>query len=164
MGQYKDEKGTTRIGDILRGMGDIGKPILSAAGSLTGQSWLNAIADGIKSSSDIKGEQQRALFEVLKLDNDDRGSARVMTTEANKSKYASWLPKNMSALLAIVTTLMVGFMIWGLMVNEIPDSNEPIVYALVGTVSTAWLACIYFWVGSSKGSADKTVGMISRLK
>jgi len=156
MGKYKDEKGTTRIGDILRGMGDVGKPILAAAGKLTGQPWLNAIADGIKSSSDIKGEQKRALFEMLKLDVADRKDSRNMNVEIQKSKNASWLSKNIVPMLAIVLTLMVALAIVALFYVSIPEANKATVYMVMGSLMTAWIASITFYFGSSQGSKDKT--------
>lgn len=155
MGKYKEENGTTRVGDLLRSLGDVGKPILNAAAGLTGQQWLSSIADGIKSSSELREEQIKILMELYSLDVEDRKSARTMNVELNKSKESSWLSKNMPALLACFLTLMVGFIVYGLMKFEIPAKNEPVIYSLIGTIGTAWLASIYFWVGSSKGSHDK---------
>ena len=156
MGKYKDETGNTRVGDFLRGLKDIGKPVLKVAGSLTGQEWLTKVADGIKTSKEMSEEEKKLAMELLALDVKDRDSARNLSIELNKSGYASWLSKNMPALLCIMLTIMVGFSVYWLFKFEVPEKNEAIIYSLMGTLGTAWLASIYYWVGSSDGSNKKT--------
>jgi hypothetical protein len=109
MGQYKDEHGTTRIGDLLRNLGDVGKPILQAAGSLTGQAWLTKVADGITTSKDLREEQKTLAFEMLKFDTNDRANERDNVTKRWEKDMTSdsWLSKNVRPLILLWSWLMV---------------------------------------------------------
>ena len=42
-----------------------------------------------------------------------------------------------------------------LMFVEVPEANQRIVDTLFGSYLTAWLSSIAYWVGSSRGSAEK---------
>lgn len=109
MGQYKDENGTTRVGDLLRNLGDVGKPILKAAAGLTGQAWLGNIADGITTSKEIKEEQKILAFEMLKLDNSDAADDRKNVTDRWKSDMTSdsWLSKNVRPMILLWSWMVV---------------------------------------------------------
>ena len=82
---YKEENGTTRVGDFLRSLGKAGKPILDIAAGLTGQEWLGKIADGIKTSSDLGDAEKAHALELHLSDAKDRAGARTMNTEILKA-------------------------------------------------------------------------------
>lgn len=112
MGKYKDENGKTRVGALLQSMGDVAKPILSAAGSLTGNSWLNTIADGIKTSTDLKTEQKELLLTEIELSLRDIENARESNNRIQESENASWLAKNTMYILALLVVIAaIGTMI-----------------------------------------------------
>ncbi len=99
---YKEENGTTRVGDLLRGLGDVGKPILEAAGSLTGQPWLNAIAGKINTSKELKEEQKQAALRMHSEDLKDVQNARDNETARDNNENSSWLSKNIHEMIAIL--------------------------------------------------------------
>jgi hypothetical protein len=109
MGQYKDEHGKTRVGDLLRNLGDVGKPILQAAAGLTGQAWISNIAEGITTSKEIKEDQKKLALELAKLDRQDAANERENVTARWKSDMTSdsWLSKNVRPLILIWSWLIV---------------------------------------------------------
>lgn len=64
----------------------------------------------------------------------------------------SWVPPVLTA------AVTVGFfaLIAVLMFVNIPDSNKAIIYSLVGSLGSVWLATIHFWFGDTNASGDKT--------
>ncbi len=101
MGKYKDDNGTTRVGDLLRDLGDVGKPILEAAGSLTGRPWLNKIASSITTSKELDDQQRQAALYMHAEDLKDVQNARDNETARDSSQYSSWLSKNIHEIIAI---------------------------------------------------------------
>lgn len=162
MGDYKKENGTTRVGDLLRSLGDVGKPILKAAGGLTGQAWLTSIADGIKTSSDLKNEQKQMLFDLLELDVNDRADARKMNSNIQDSANASWLAKNTAYMLDIGIFTLIVLIILGLFFIVIPEGNKEILYLIVGTILGFMGATWAFHRGSTQGSKDKTQALLKK--
>lgn len=51
-----------------------------------------------------------------------------------------------------------------LMEGDAPKESGPIIYMLVGGVSTAWGAAINYFLGSSSGSADKSKTISEMMK
>jgi hypothetical protein len=164
MAKYKDENGTTRVGDLLRGLGDVGKPILSAAGSLTGQPWLTAIAKGIKTSSEIKEDQKTLALELLRMDVDDVANAREHDARVQESENASWLAKNVGYIIDISLILLLFGIVVALFIKTIPVENENTLYMVLGMVLGFVGAVITFHRGSSQGSKEKTRGLIDKIK
>ena len=162
MGQYKEEHDKTRVGAWLQGLGDIGKPILKAAAGLTGQGWLNSVADGIKTSSDIKKEDAAIGLKLYELDANDRKSARESNTKIQESESASWLAKNTLYLLAMALFLLTLVVVLGLFYIEIPAANENTLYMVLGMVLTAFTSSVMFFFGSSQGSKAKTEGLFKK--
>ena len=163
MGKYKDENGTTRIGDALRSLGDVAKPILSAAGDLTGQEWLSSVANGIRSSKDIAEEQKNYLLELHAQDVQDRISARTMNVEIQKSEHASWLAKNTGYIIDMSLLALLFGIVIGLFTVAIPETNENTLYMVLGMVMGFVGASITFHRGSSEGSKSKTMEMFKTL-
>lgn len=102
MAEYKDKNGTTRVGDFLRGLGDVGKPILQAAAGLTGQQWLNNIASQITTSKELQQEHKQLALELYKQDIEDTKNARNNETARDISQYSSWMSKNVHEIIAFV--------------------------------------------------------------
>lgn len=156
MGDYKKQNGTTRVGDALRSLGDVAKPILEAAGGLTGQAWLSKVAEGITTSNDIREEQRNYLFELHKMDLADIASARNANVEVQKTPNASWMAKNTIYMLSFFISVMTSGVVIGLFAVEIPEGNKETIYMVLGIVIAAFTNMMQFFFGSSKGSMEKT--------
>jgi hypothetical protein len=164
MAEYKDNNGTTRVGDLLRSLGDIGKPILKAAGGLTGQHWLSNIADGITTSKELKNEQKALLLNAHKMDIEDTANARDYGARIQESVNASWLAKNTSYLIDISVIIILFGVIVSLFKISIPVNNEEVAYMVLGLVMGYVGNIISFHRGSSEGSKNKTMEMFKSLK
>ena len=102
MSKYKDKNGTTKVGDFLRSLGDVGKPILQAAGGLTGQAWLTNIAGQITTSKELNEQQKSIALEYHKSDLLDVQNARDNETLRDNNINSTWLSKNIHELIALV--------------------------------------------------------------
>jgi hypothetical protein len=164
MAEYKNENGTTRVGDILRGLRDVGKPILEAAGGLSGQAWLSNIAEGIKTSSELDNEQKELLLNAHKLDLDDLSNARDYNARIQESSNSGWLAKNTGFLIDIGIILMLFGIVIALFSISIPVNNEEVAYMVLGLVMGYAGSVISFHRGSSEGSKNKTIEMFKSLR
>ncbi|WP_418139205.1 hypothetical protein AB9R84_09115 [Oceanimonas smirnovii] len=61
----------------------------------------------------------------------------------------------MPARLTIALAVMVVALTIGLMAMPVPDGSKDVVFYLAGQIVTAFLAAVTYWVGSSRGSAEK---------
>lgn len=77
----------------------------------------------------------------------DVAGARTM-----QSTTRSWVPP----ILTLVITLGFFGLVAGMMFLNTPDANKAILYSLIGSLGTAWLATIHFWFGDTNSSNDKT--------
>jgi len=104
--------------------------------------------------ADMQYTPQRLENELAALDTQDRGSARTMAQELG----TIW-PQ-----FTIVTTLtfIVGGLIWFLTHGTLPEGNQTMLNILLGSVMTAWLSSIAFFVGTTRSSARKTEMMNGR--
>lgn len=72
MGDYKDKKGTTRIGDALRWLVKQGKnvapEILTIAGNISGIKSLESLANKIKNDDGINSKDKELLLKELEMD------------------------------------------------------------------------------------------------
>jgi hypothetical protein len=62
----------------------------------------------------------------------------------------------MPAFLCLLLTLMVSIDAYMLMTTEIPEDNANIVHMVFGQVLTAWTGSVAYWIGTTKGSSDKS--------
>lgn len=131
MGEYKKENGTTRVGDFLRGLGDVGKPILKAAAGFTGQEWLNKIAEGITTSKELKEEEKQRAISYYELDLRDTQNARYNETERDNSQYSSWLSKNIHEIIALCFALPF-VATWFLEGGSVPEMASEAVMLILG--------------------------------
>ena len=72
--------------------------------------------------------------------------------DARKNNQHSVMP----ALIAVSLTVMVALMGFALFKSVIPESNMTLANILFGAVLAKWADAIAYWVGSSRGSAEKT--------
>lgn len=164
MGNHKEENNKTRVGSWLQGLGDIGKPILKAAAGLTGQGWLNTVANGITTSKDIDEAKTAEGLSLCKMDNEDRANSRDMNVHIQESVNASFLAKNTAYVLDLGIFVLIFLIIGGLFFIKIPIGNKEILYLIVGTILGYMGATWAFHRGSSQGSKDKTNGLLKTNK
>ncbi|OYD24691.1 hypothetical protein [Oceanimonas baumannii] len=59
------------------------------------------------------------------------------------------------ARLTMALAIMVVALTVGLMAMPVPDGSKDVVFYLAGQIVTAFLAAVTYWLGSSRGSAEK---------
>lgn len=65
-------------------------------------------------------------------------------------------PTMTASVLTVITTVgFFGILAW-LITHGLPETGRDVVLVMIGTLGTAWTACVSYWVGSSSGSALKT--------
>jgi hypothetical protein len=114
MGNYKEENGTTRVGDFLRKAKGVAPALLEVAGTVTGVQGLKELANSIKGSNLSPVDKETAL-KLLEFDI-------VEAQEVSKRwdadmKSDSWLSKNVRPITLIALTLFTCLVI-------VSDSKE----------------------------------------
>jgi|GEM_PF-3392732 len=161
MGKYKDKHGTTRVGDYLRSAGEVAKPILKVGAKLTGQEWLETIADGIVTSADLNEQQKNIALELLEKDMSDLHNARDTNARIQETENASWMAKNMPYIYDCFILSIWGFMTVYLLLSwigiiqaseDVDMSGVTGIYAGVTGLATQIIA---YHRGSSASSQSK---------
>lgn len=84
-------------------------------------------------------------IDLAKLDVDNTKSAREMQIGTKSTTPA-----------VLTYLITIGFFgILGLMMSDIYKTSEPLL-VMLGSLGTAWIACVNFWFGSSAGGQRKT--------
>lgn len=65
--------------------------------------------------------------------------------------------------IVVFLTIMLGWVIYELFVDAPPKGSENVLFILLGQLSTAWMAAISFFVGTTRSSGDKTQAIIQAL-
>ena len=74
---------------------------------------------------------------------DARGMAKALGTTAPQMA------------IVVALTLMIGWIVYELFGQSPPKGSENVLFILLGQVSTAWMAAISFFVGTTRSSAEK---------
>jgi hypothetical protein len=122
-----------------------------ASGSMTPET-LAAVRAADQRHAEIMGQQGIDLAKLnadreqafAQVDAADRDSARQMQTKV----YSPW-PGVLSALTTVAVILE-------LVVRHIPgiqSPQDPVTAQLIGTLQAAWVACLTYWVGSTRQGA-----------
>lgn len=106
MGKYKDENGTTRVGDFLRKI-DLGASI-EVVGKLINKDFAGAV--DVITGSDISGEQKEHALAVMQLDIEEMKG--VSERWGSDMKSDSILSKNVRPLSLIFLTLATVILIY----------------------------------------------------
>lgn len=72
--------------------------------------------------------------------------------QARATHKDHWMP----SLLTIALSIMVSTMTYMIFTVAVPESSKEVAFFIVGQVMTAFITAITFWLGSSRGSHDKS--------
>jgi multidrug transporter EmrE-like cation transporter len=158
----------------------LGGPLGGLAGGLLAKVFGAKNADGSVNPADPKAiekailGQDPATFLALKqAENEltehmrqfDITEEQLQYQDVDSARKREMAVKDFTPMvLAYLLTLGFFGLVVLLIEITIPARNEPVVYALVGTLGTAWTMAIGYYFGSSKGSTDKTAGLIAALQ
>jgi len=160
---YKEENGTTRVGDFLRTIKGVAPEILNIAGAVTGIDALKVLGDKIKGSDSISDQDKIIALEMLKIDLADLADARdlqkvaLQQSDVFAKRFIYYLTIGVFSFSAIIVFLL--FFI------EVPDKNRDVINFILGVVVGTGLTGIFqYFFGSSQGASDKTDQLKTYMK
>ena len=103
------------------------------------------LAEIKKLEMQYQNDEKERGFKYTELEFKDRDSARQMQI-ATKSQVPA-------ALTFLITTGFFGILSW-MLSNPTVTYPSPIM-VMLGSLGTAWIACIQYWFGTTRGSSDK---------
>jgi hypothetical protein len=110
-----------------------------------------------KADMQYQTEMRKLSVEEKRMVLQDVDSARQMGAEVQTSANATKLSKNISAYLAIGTTLLTFFLFYLLIFRNdlIKEESKDVVVYILGVLSAIVTQIFSYYFGSSQGSADK---------
>jgi len=155
---------------------DIAAAIISGGAtlpSLANKAIADAMGQDVNSNDDIadlianaspetmlKVKQANNAFKIRMRELDSElGLAELKNQEqARESHKHSVMP----ALVTLMMTVIIGFILNALLYDAIPKENEQLLYLLLGQALALWTASVTYWVGTTRSSAEKTMMMGSK--
>ena len=156
MGNYKEEKGTSRVGDWLRviGRSDIIEKAVNVAGSIASGNYLGAVKALISKDKDLTGDQRAEGNRLIELEYQDRADARDLQKVALQQD--DLFSKRFIYYLTIAVFGFSALIVLLLFFVKIPDQNRDVINFILGVVVGTGLTGIFnYFYGSSQGSKDK---------
>lgn len=103
----------------------------------------------------IENEQSiRSHIEAMSRIELEEATARMSdTNNARVAHRGHWMPP----VLTMALIVMVTGLVYMLMNNSLPDGNSEVLYLISGQIIGAFGTAIAYWLGSSRGSAEKQV-------
>jgi len=151
----------TALGGPVGGL--IGQGVSAAAKAITGKESTKDILQDLTANPDklaeLEIQTQANELEELRIHAADRDSARSMSVELAKAGHASaWA----APIVSLIVT--VGFFILLYAVLNMNSANVPeVAYMLLGALAAGFTQVLNYYLGSSKGSADKN-NLLSRYQ
>jgi len=99
--------------------------------------------------NDFAVQMEKLGVDVFKIEAEDKQNAR-------KEHKHSIMP----ATLSITLTLLVAGIVWLLFYAEVPEGAKEVLFMLLGVVIKEWGNSMQYWFGTTRGSAEKSAGMI----
>ncbi len=132
--------------------GAIGSLIATAFGSnATPAAVAQAISSDPESAVRLREVELRHSEVLATLAVQQAEAQLADVQQARTTHQGHWMPWVLTILLA----LMVASMGVGLFVLDTPAENREVVYLLAGQLLGAFATAIAYWLGSSRGSAEK---------
>lgn len=132
--------------------GAIGGLIAAAFGADSSPSAVaKAVANDPDAAVKLREVELRNGEVLAGLAADQYKAALLDTQHARTTNRDHWMP----AALTIALAAMVAGMVAALMLVDTPTSNESVIYLIAGQLIGAFATAVAYWLGSSKGSADK---------
>ena len=144
MGKYKDEHGTTKLGDFIRSLGKsdlIGKAF-SVAGSITGIPFLNSLHDLIQGDSTLPDEVKKQALEFYKIDIDAQieNERQITSRWQTDMSSDSWLSKNARPIVLFFSWFLMLILVFAnyFGAEKLPDNYVSMFETIFLTVNAAY--------------------------
>jgi len=144
----------TAIGGPVGGI--IGKGISVAAGVITGKTdpddILKELTLNPEKLLELEIKVQELELEELRIHAADRDSARAMQTALAKVGHGSaWAAPVVSLVVSIGFFIMLYVVL-----NKAQVEISDVAFIMLGSLAAGFTQVLNYWLGSSKGSSDKT--------
>ena len=150
MGDYKEQNGTTRVGDFLR---KAAPHILNTVGSVLPDSGaLGVIKNLISSDKEMSAADKVEALRLLEMDLENTKDARAMQVAAlgQTDLFSKRFVYYFAAFWSVIGAAYLFFATFTEVVN--PKMADTVLGFLLGTIIST---IINFFFGSSQGSKDK---------
>jgi hypothetical protein len=142
----------------------LGGPLAGAATKFLASELLgdeNSSIEDIEQA--ITGASPEQLVNIKELDNQfklgmkkldiDVFALEVASSDSARSNHKdSYTP----AVLVYMLTALIAIVVYFLFNDTVPEANENTLYMLLGSLTTAWLQSVSYWIGTTRSSQDKT--------
>jgi hypothetical protein len=99
-----------------------------------------------KADNDFAVQMEQARISVLKMDYDDRASAR---------QREATVKDRMPGVLAVVLTIGFFGLLTALLIHAAPVENQTVLNIILGALAAGWGQMVSYYYGSSRGSQAK---------
>lgn len=114
---------------------------------------LAQIVSGASPEDMLKVQQANNAFKIRMRELDvELGEAELRNQEHAREQHKHSM---MPAVITLVMSGIVAGLFYALFYYAIPESNQDVIYILVGQASALWAASITYWVGTTRSSAEK---------
>ena len=131
--------------------------VVDIATTVTGKATGNEALAAITGDPRLVMDFRRAVMER----EADLDKAYLLDVQQARTAHAShWMPAAITIGLAIMVLALVA----GLFALPTPPENKEVLYLIAGQIIGSFSAAIAYWIGSSRGSADKQADMRAVLE
>ncbi|MFA9499902.1 hypothetical protein ACERCG_05660 [Mannheimia sp. E30BD] len=99
---------------------------------------------------------EQSRLQQLNIDAEMEKARLADLQQARSTHKGHFMPP----LLTLILFLTIAGTIFGLMNFQVPEANQEVVYLLIGSVTTAFTQAFAYWLGSSRGSAEKQAMLV----
>lgn len=144
MGKYKDEHGTSRLGDLLRSVGksDLITTAASLVGAATGIPFLNKLSELVQGDDTLPPEVKAQALEFYKLDLESQAKNDAEVSDRWRSDMTSdsWLSKNVRPMVLMFSWLLILIILFAdyFGATELPTSYVSMFSTLFMTINAAY--------------------------
>tara|TARA_R110002020_G_scaffold65330_3_gene172586 strand:+ start:3434 stop:3898 length:465 start_codon:yes stop_codon:yes gene_type:complete len=143
MGEYKEKKGKTRVGNFLKSIKGVAPEVLNLIGNVTGVDMLKNLGNAIKNDPIMSVDDKATAQELLKLDISEM--EEVSNRWSSDMTSDSWLSKNIRP---IVLAWLVIFVSLFAVVDSIDTIDFTVEAAWITLFSTLLVTVIVSYFGS----------------
>jgi hypothetical protein len=143
MGEYKEKKGKTRVGNFLKSIKVVAPEVLNLVGNVTGMDMLKNLGNAIKNDPIMSVDDKATAQELLKLDISEM--EEVTKRWSSDMVSDSWLSKNIRP---IVLAWLVIFVSLFAVVDSIDTIDFTVEAAWITLFSTLLVTVIVSYFGS----------------
>ena len=126
MGEYKEKKGKTRVGNFLKSIKGVAPEVLNLVGNVTGMDMLKNLGNAIKNDPIMSVDDKATAQELLKLDISEM--EEVTKRWSSDMVSDSWLSKN-------IRPIVLAWLVIFVSLFAVVDSIDTIDF----TVEAAWI-------------------------